>query len=155
MAYVKVVANTCPAQKGFWTFTPDKPGMTRGEFTQETLAFNLAERVRLDHARDGARIVVSERCYGAFGQCAVIGGVVATDAAPENAKPVKLNGAQVELLCALRANGVTRLHSNRAITASALERRGLVTSTADFQFTITDAGLAWLANQKEMTRENE
>lgn len=148
MAYAKVVANGKPAQKGFWVFTPDKQNGSHGPYTSESLAFNLAERVRLEHMTRGARIVVSERCYGAFSGCFVVGQDIDGNAERANGsdapKTIKLNGAQVEALCGLRDGVPRRLHGHRATTAVALEKRGLVTLAADFTVAITEAGLAWL-----------
>ena len=160
MAYAKVITNTRPAQKGFWTFTPDKRGNKRSAFTPETLAFNLADRMRLEYETDGARIVVSERCYGAFAGCAVVGQDIDGNAeradVPDAPKTIKLNGAQVEVLCGLRDGIPKRLHGHRAVTAGALEKRGLAQLSADFTVVITEAGLAWLKqSEKGLDDENK
>lgn len=155
MAYAKVVANTRPAQKGFWTFTPDKQNGNHGPYTSESLAFNLAERVRLEHMTRGARIVVSERCYGAFSGCFVVGqdidGAAERANVPDAPKTIKLNDAQIEVLCGLRDGVPKRLHGHRAVTAGALEKRGLAQLSADFTVVITQAGLAWLNENKVET----
>lgn len=157
MAYAKVVANTRPVQKGFWLFEPDKQNGNHGPYTSESLAFNLAERVRLEHMTRGARIVVSERCHGAFAGCAVVGQGIDGNAeradVPDAPKTIKLNGAQIEVLCGLRDGVPKRLHGHRAVTAGALEKRGMVTLAADFTVVITEAGLAWLKQSEKGNNE--
>lgn len=146
MAYAKVVANTRPVQKGLWVFAPDKPGDKRSAFTPETLTFNLADRVRLEYETDGARIVVGQDIDGAAERAK----------ASKASASVKLNGAQIEVLCGLRDGVPKRLHGHRAVTAGALEKRGMVTLAADFTVVITEAGLAWLTqSEKGIDDENK